>query len=212
MNFLYTLTAYPPSLGGAQLHQHYLAKAFLANHWIQVICHWDVTRIDWLLGTTLRQPEQYNYSWEGVEVHRLGLKWLDKLSLLPAFFFYYPLMPWAVTNISRVLMKSLAPYAKELDLIHNVRIGREGISFASLQLARRCNVPFVLTPVHHPRWRGWRYRVYDKIYRAGRCCDCLDSLVSVGSLLEVGVADERIHITGHGPSLWQMIGMLRGFR
>jgi glycosyltransferase involved in cell wall biosynthesis len=200
MNLIYTLTAYPPYIGGAQLHQHYLAKAFMAEHAVQVACHWDSTRTDWLLGTTLRQPRQGSCRYEGIEVHRLGLSWQDKLRLLPILPLYYPLMPWAVDQIGKILVGSLTSFVSSADLIHNVRIGREGLSYASWQLAKRWDVPFVLTPVHHPRWRGWRYRVYDKIYRQA------DAVIALTPserriLLEVGVADERIHITGHGPIL-----------
>jgi glycosyltransferase involved in cell wall biosynthesis len=200
LNLYYILTAYPPYIGGAQLHQHYLAKAFRAEHAVQVSCHWDSTRTDWLLGTTLRQPRQGSYRYEGIEVHRLGLNWKDKLRLLPILPLYYPLMPWAVNQVGKILVGSLTSFVSSADLIHNVRIGREGLSYASWQLARRWDVPFVLTPVHHPRWRGWRYRVYDKIYQQADAVIAL-TLSERRTLVDLGIADERIHVTGVGPVL-----------
>jgi hypothetical protein len=40
MNLLYTLTAYPPSTGGAQLHQHMLAQQMQHRHGVQVVSQW----------------------------------------------------------------------------------------------------------------------------------------------------------------------------
>ena len=54
MNILHTLTAYPPSTGGAQLHHHELIKTLIDHHNVQVLTYWDQNRTDWLLGTTLK--------------------------------------------------------------------------------------------------------------------------------------------------------------
>ena len=76
MNLLYTLTAYPPFLGGAQLHQHLLAQHLQTDHDIQVVSFWDVHRTDWLLGTTLKSCSRPNdYTIDTVSVQRLGYSW-----------------------------------------------------------------------------------------------------------------------------------------
>ncbi len=67
MQLLYTLTAYPPYLGGAQLHQHYIAQQLQKQHSIQVVSQWDTNRTDWLLGTTVRSPtNNYNYTVDNI--------------------------------------------------------------------------------------------------------------------------------------------------
>jgi hypothetical protein len=43
----------------------------------------------------------------------------------------------ALPPIAACLERHLYRYAVHADLIHNVRIGREGLSYASLQIARR---------------------------------------------------------------------------
>ena len=58
MNLLYTLTSYPPAIGGAQLLQHRTALHLLPRHRIQVVSQWDTNRTDWLLGTTQRWTEE----------------------------------------------------------------------------------------------------------------------------------------------------------
>ncbi|NJL86661.1 MAG: glycosyltransferase family 4 protein [Leptolyngbyaceae cyanobacterium SM1_1_3] len=202
MHLLYTVTAYPPSLGGAQIHHHLLAQQMQQRgHTLQAVTHWDSNRTDWLLGTTLRSPTTpHPYTLDGISVHRLGLSWLDKLRLVPFVALYYPLMPLALPAIAGSLTRQLAPYAQPADLIHNVRMGREGISYASYQAARQQDIPFVFTPVHHPRWVGWRYRAYINLYRQA---DAVIALTPAEKkvLIELGVAEQKIQVTGIGPVL-----------
>ena len=84
MKLLYTLTAYPPSTGGAQLHQHMLAQNLSKNHSLQVVTHWDENRTDWLLGTTLLAPKaDLDYVIDGINVHRVGIAYQEKVKILP---------------------------------------------------------------------------------------------------------------------------------
>lgn len=201
MNLLYTLTAYPPYIGGAQLHQHCLAQQLQKKHNLQVICHWNKNRTDWLLGTTLFAPSKgFSYTIDEVSVYRLGFSALEKLPLIPSVLTYYPFMHLALPPIARRIAKHLAPYTAKADLIHNIRIGREGLSYASQQAAHSQNIPFVLTPVHHPRWVGWRYQEYLKLYKLA---DAVIALTSVEKqiLVRLGVAEDRITVTGIGPIL-----------
>jgi glycosyltransferase involved in cell wall biosynthesis len=80
-------------------------------------------------------------------------------------------------------------------LIHNHRIGREFLAQASLLIARRRGLPFVLTPYHHPRWRGYRYSGWTRIYRAA---DAVLTLTAAerAELIGLGVAPERLHVIG----------------
>jgi glycosyltransferase involved in cell wall biosynthesis len=199
MKLLYTLTAYPPSIGGAQLHTHLLAREMLSRHSVQVVTQWDSNRSDWLLGTTVRAPgESRDYALEGVHVHRIGLSAREKLRIAPSALAYYPIMRTALRPISACLARRLAPYAEGADLIHNVRVGREGISYASLQIARQRDIPFVFTPLHHPRWVGWRYRAYIDLYAQA---DLLFALTDTErrTLCELGAQEERVVVIGHGP-------------
>ncbi|TRV07396.1 MAG: glycosyltransferase family 1 protein [Microcystis wesenbergii Mw_MB_S_20031200_S109] len=201
MKLLYTLTAYPPAIGGAQLHQHLLAQQLHQKHPIQVITHWNQNRTDWLLGTTLKAPEKsQDYTIDHIPVHQIGISLQDKIKLLPYLPIYYPLMSLALPKLADILESYLTNYAQDKDLIHNVRIGREGLSYASYNLAKKLDIPFVLTPVHHPRWVGWRYREYIKLYQLA---DAVITLTNSEKqiLIQLGVKEDKIHLTGHGPIL-----------
>lgn len=199
MKLLYTLTSYAPAVGGAQIHQHLLAQHIQKEHSVEVISQWNSNRTDWLLGTTLKAPRQsISYSTDGISVERMGLPLLEKIKLAPFIPIYYPLMGVSLPIIADTLEKHLLPKAKEANLIHNVRIGREGLTAASLKVARCRDIPFVLTPVHHPRWVGWRYRHYLNLYRQA---DGIFALTQSEKQILVGlrVDPEKIFVIGHGP-------------
>lgn len=201
MNLLYTLTAYPPSIGGAQLHQHLLAQQLGTRHDIQVASFWHTNRTDWLWGTTVgAHNTSYDYTIDTINVRRLGFNWLEKLKMSYLLPFYYPCMSAVLPSLSKTIVAHLRELAQSVDLIHNVRIGREGLTYASWQLARRQDIPFLLTPVHHPRWVGWRYREYLKLYRQADAVIALTA-AEKSVLSGLGVIQDRIHITGHGPVL-----------
>lgn len=204
MNLLYTLTTYPPSTGGAQIHQHQLAQHLQKRHDIQVVVHWDNNRTDWLWGTTVRAPtKDKDYTIDGINVRCIGFSCLNKLVMAPFAAVYYPLMlaghPPLLPIVS-CIEKHLRSYAKKADLIHNVRLGREGLSYASYNAARQRDIPFVITPVHHPRWVGSRYKAYNKLYTRA---DAIMALTHAEKdvLMQLKVTGERIHVVGHGPVL-----------
>jgi len=201
MNLLFTLTTYPPSTGGAQIHQHQLALHLKKQHDIQVVSHWDNNRTDWLLGTTVRAPSiNKDYTIGDIPVHCMGIPWKGKMLMAPFVAAYYPVMQLALPVIASNIEKYLRPYAEKTDLIHNVRIGREGLSYASFKAARRFGIPFVLTPVHHPRWVGWRYKAYNKLYTMADAVLALTH-AEKQTLLQLGVEEEKAHVIGHGPVL-----------
>ncbi|MEJ2211159.1 MAG: glycosyltransferase family 4 protein [Anaerolineae bacterium] len=201
MNLLYTITGYPPAIGGAQAYMHGLARQLLTRHGVRVAAYWDRTRTDWLLGTTLRAPRQSRaYEIDGVPVHLIAPTTGERLGMAPAVAAYYLLKGPAIEQIAARVVRHLAPLAGDAGLVHNGRMGREPLSFASLHLARRLDLPFVLTPFHHPRWVGWNYRHYLRLYRQA---DALLALTEAErqALIGLGVAPERITVTGMGPVL-----------
>ncbi|MCL4509059.1 MAG: glycosyltransferase family 4 protein [Chloroflexi bacterium] len=197
----YTSTAYLPALGGVQLHAHNIIRELLPKHQIEVVSHWDENRTDWLLGTTLRAPgSAKSYEYEGVHVDQITLTRNERLSLLPHVLTYYALKRRAIERISSILASKIEPLAAGCDLIQNCRIGREGLSFASLKAARKLDIPFVLVPYHHPRWVGWNYRDYISLYALA------DGVIALTecekhTLERLGVRSDRISVTGMGPTL-----------
>ena len=200
MNILFTITAYPPSIGGAQISTHELAKSFSLHNDVKVISFWNTNRTDWLFGTTLRTPSVPNtYSIDLILVEQLGFSIKEKLRIAAPTFSYYFLMGWGIDQLANTIYSHLET-EKNIDIINNVRIGREPLSFASLQYARKKNIPFVFTPLHHPRWSGWLYRYYHQLYREA---DLLIALTESEKkkLVELGADDRRVIVTGIGPIL-----------
>jgi glycosyltransferase involved in cell wall biosynthesis len=199
MELLYTSTSYLPATGGAQTHAHQLARVLAQKHSLQVVSQWDRNRTDWLLGTTINAPAtNLDYVHENIRVHRYGLSTAEKLSLVPFAIAYYPVMPLAIPVIASTIQHKLTQFAQHVDLIHNFRIGREALSYASFKTARIKDIPFVFTPFHHPRWVGWRYKAYLNLYRSADLIFTLTQ-AELKALLELGVQEQRIVVTGHGP-------------
>lgn len=198
---LYTTTSYPPAIGGAQLHTHQIAQRLAPRLGLQVATLWTENRTDWLLGTTLRAPRAgQTYSLDGVPVTQITLTSADRRRIWPWVLGYHALKPQAIERIAARFIPHLEPLARQSKLIHNLRIGREPLSYASWQVARQLDIPFVFTPYHHPRWVGWNYQAYLHLYRQA---DALIALTAAEkqTLIELGVQAERIFITGIGPIL-----------
>jgi glycosyltransferase involved in cell wall biosynthesis len=202
MRILQTITGYPPAIGGAQLYAHQLAVHIQRlGHSVRVATHWNETRTDWLLGTTLKGPTKpREYEIDAIPVHRLGLSLREKLRIAPAVFSYYFLQGYGIQQIAQLLAGKLKSLDDDWDLIHNIRMGREGLSYASLEVARSLGIPFVMTPIHHPRWSTWLHRHYHHLYRQA---DALIALTQSekNTLISLGASAKRIHVTGTGPTL-----------
>jgi glycosyltransferase involved in cell wall biosynthesis len=201
LRLLVTITRYWPAVGGAEIHTRELLRSFSAEIEPVVAAHWGSNRTDWLLGTTLMAPLQpRTYCDDTRPVHLVAPTLAERLTSLPLVLGYYPFQTLAAARLGHVLRRHLAAAAGAVDIVHNVRAGREPLSLGSFELARAQGAPFVLTPNHHPRWRGWRYRVYCDLYRRA------DAVIALTQhernvLIGLGVAPARIHVTGIGPVL-----------
>jgi glycosyltransferase involved in cell wall biosynthesis len=118
--------------------------------------------------------------------------------MLPWVLSYYPLVPLAAGRIAPLMAPVVDAYVSpEHVLLHSHRIGREFLAEATLLVARRRRLPFVLTPHHHPRWKGYRYSAWIRVYQAA---DALlaQTQAEKRELENLGVAASRIHVTGTG--------------
>jgi glycosyltransferase involved in cell wall biosynthesis len=190
-----TTTAYPPSIGGVQ---GYLADmcAGLRAFEPDVVTLWQETRTDWLLGTTLRLGPPDVGTRDG-GVRRLGWSTAERVRMAPWVAGYYGMVPLAARHIAARMVGPLDRMVSPgTVIVHNHRIGREFLAMASLEVARRRGLPFVLTPYHHPRWHGYRYSAWTAVYRAA---DAVLALTAAeGKQLEgLGVSSERLHVI-HG--------------
>lgn len=201
MNLLLTATSYPPAIGGAQYHAHFVAARMARTNRVRVACLWDETRTDWLLGTTIRAPSaEARYEIDGVPVRRLGFTAAEKARMAPWLPLYFLLSRASIGALARVLETKLLEDAAAVELVHNARIGREPLSYASYGAARRLGIPFMLTPYHHPRWSDRWHREYHHLYRLARGLIALTE-AEKRALVALGVEEARITVTGTGPVL-----------
>jgi len=201
VKILCTATSYPPAIGGAQYHVHFIAAQLARSNDVHAICLWDEVRTDWLLGTTILAPgAEKRYEIDGVRVRRLGFSLSEKARMGLRVPLYFLLLRPAIAAIARVIQGKLAEEAGGADLVHNARIGREPLSYASYEAARQRGIPFLLTPYHHPRWSGRWHRAYHHLYRLS---DGLIALTEAEkrALVDLGVEEKRITVTGTGPVL-----------
>lgn len=201
MNILYTITSYPPSMGGAQLYAHEIAKRMSIDHKVKVACFFDTNRTDWLLGTTLKaSSSERTYNYEGIEVKQIHFNKKEKLRIFPGVCTYYMNKTLNMQVISGLIESKLKDSAFKPDLIHNIRVGREPLSYASFSLAKNMGIPFVFTPLHHSRWSHPFFKEYHRLYRQA------NGLIALTEhekrvYKDLGVKDNNIFVTGMGTVL-----------
>ena len=102
MNLLYTITSYPPAIGGAQIHTRYLIKELNHNHDIEVVSHWDKYRTDWLMGTTLNPQVPKSYLVDDIPVNIIAPNNAQRAAIKPYVYLYYLFQKQAIRKISNV--------------------------------------------------------------------------------------------------------------
>jgi glycosyltransferase involved in cell wall biosynthesis len=200
MRILFTATALPPSIGGVQTHVDQVARQLAGAHAVQLVGHWDGQRTDWLRGSTVFAPPSRHRDLDGISVDLLGMPLGRRLRMLPWMATYYAQTRRAADRLAHLILGQLSAVARPVDIIHNHRVGREFLSLASERLARRLGVPFVLTPHHHPRWTGRRYRNYLALYRRADLV-CVMTQVEARAMQDLGVDAGRLLVVGNAPHL-----------
>lgn len=191
---LMTTTAYPPSTGGVQAHVSELRQR-LEGFDADIATLWTQYRSDWLLGTTIRLGEANRAEFEPGVV-KLGWSAGARARMAAWVATYYAMPAVAAPRIAQqmvpVVSQAVLPSHA---LIHNHRIGREFLAQASLRVARQRGLPFVLTPHHHPKWKGWRYQGWTNVYRAADAVLVL-TRAELEELVALGVGPDRLHVIG----------------
>lgn len=199
-------TAYPPSLGGAQLHAHQLMQALArAGHDPHVATVWSRSRSDWLRGTTVRAPmgPVTRTTMDGIDVHRLAID-SRRRAVAVAGAFYPALLTGVGEQTMRRAATALFRDALEQvvaettpDVMMLTRIGRAHLYGAAVAAARAAGLGVVLTPNHHAGWTRRRDRWWWDLYRQADAVLALSD-AEVDLLVAGGVAPDRIHRTTVG--------------
>src|SRR5258708_24383462 len=116
--------------------------------------------------------------------------------MLPWVLAVYGIVPRVARRIAGGMVPQLdRVIGPEAVLIHNHRIGREFLGLASMAVARKRGLPFVLTPYHHPRGHGYRYSGWTAVYRAADGVLTLTE-AEAHELERLGVKPDRLHVIG----------------
>ncbi len=205
MDILYTSFVYLPSLGGGEIHLHQIAKTIAQQgHRVRVVNQWSRSRSDWIYGATIRCDPPTQYVHEGIPVTQLGFDPATRARMLPWVLGYRmkPLRGVAIQRISRLMSPYFVEAAgKSIDVIHAQRSGPVFLSRAALDRSRQIGVPFVITALHHPDYTQPKHRYYASIFREADAVIALTSFEKRMLVDQMGVREERVHVTGIGPIL-----------
>jgi glycosyltransferase involved in cell wall biosynthesis len=217
MRILQTATAYYPSVGGAQLHWFTIARLLCdRGHAVLAASQWTDQRHHYLLDSTLLAPwGDDRYEVEGIPVFRYQPSAVARCWMAPLLPFCYAVPEVAYPLLSRYFARKFRRLPGRPDLVHNIRIGREHFSWASLAEARRHGVPFCITPNYSPRMQSragrWVMRHFFRLLRRAE-----GVFVFTGSerdeMVRLGVERGRICQIGVGPLLadhWDAEGFKR---
>jgi glycosyltransferase involved in cell wall biosynthesis len=194
----FVIGAYPPSIGGAQLHTQALAQELARRGAsVRVSCHWRETRTDWVLGTTSRLEAGRERETDGaVAVDKVGLRGGRRAAdALLAPLYYGMRGPLARRFASRLDFDDGGE-----DICHIVRMGREHLALRALDGARAAGRPVAVTPNHHERWSRRPDPVWRHIYTGADLVVAMTE-AEVDLLADVGVDRNRTIVTGVGPVL-----------
>jgi len=182
------------------VHLFETARRIARDHDVALVGHWDTERRDWLRASTVFSPRPMARTVEGILIQRMGMPTRTRLRMLPWMATYYAQIGRSADRLAGLMLPQLEAVAGPADVVHNHRVGREFLSLASERLARRRRIPFVLTPYHHPRWTGWRYRPYLALYRRADLL-CVMTRTEGQALERLGVDPARLLVVGSAPEV-----------
>lgn len=219
MRILHTATAYYPSVGGAQLHWFTIGRMLRERgHEVSAISQWKDQRNRYLLDSTLFAPWGDDaYEVGGIPVRRVQPTAWARCWMAPLIPLCFPLPEIGYWPMSRWFAGRFARVSGELDVVHNIRIGREHLSWASWMLARRRGAKYFNTPNYSPRMQSrFGALVMRNFFRLLRRSDGVFVFTGAEAdeMVRLGVERERVCRIGVGPLLsetWDVAGFKARF-
>ncbi|RMG93297.1 MAG: hypothetical protein D6706_15550, partial [Chloroflexi bacterium] len=175
LHLLFTASRYWPIIGGAELHTHKLVQALSQRHNITIVTQMDGAYHQWVRRTTILAPGRAKVYQDGpARVVRLGISPAEKLFLLP-FVLYYAasrqLSQWAMDS---VIGRKIERYAHTANLIHAIHTGAYYLDWLAYNIARKKNIPFVVTLYTHPTEKK-----LSSLHRLYQAADALIAMTAV---------------------------------
>src|SRR2546425_757217 len=206
MRIVLTATAYYPSVGGAQLHWFTIARMLREKgHELAAISQWKDERNRYLLDSTLFAPRgEDQYDADGIPVYRFQPSLIARCWMAPLLPGCFLLPELCYPPISAYFARAFERIPGRVDVVHNVRIGREHYSWASYAFARRRRAGFFITPNFSPRMQSsFGCFVMRNFFRLLRRADGVFVFTPAEKeqLQRLGVPECRICLIGVGPLL-----------
>ena len=203
---------YPPALGGAEAWAGRLGRYFVAAG--EQVTVWTTTALD-LTAFTRRGPRELAAGTtilDGVTVRRFApsFRWpgrrlvLKAASLVPVRRWQAMTQPWGPIPLG--MWRAAARPPAGLGVVHAIAFPYAAIVQSALRLARRADVPFVLTPFLHlgdpatPRDPVRRSFTAPHLRRLMRAADrvLVQTPTEAAAVSELGVPAERVVLQGLG--------------
>jgi glycosyltransferase involved in cell wall biosynthesis len=206
MRIVQTATAYYPSVGGAQLHWHAIARLLQEKgHDVSAIAQWTDERNRYLLDSTVFAPwGDDRYDAGGIPVYRFQPGLLTRCWMAPLLPGCFLLPEVCYPPLSAYFGRRFASFPGAVDLVHNIRSGREHYSWASYRFARDRRARFFITPNYSPRMQSTLGRIVMRnFFRLLRRADGVFVFTPAekDEMLRLGVEEDRICLIGVGPLL-----------
>src|SRR5437867_699275 len=206
MRIVQTATAYYPSVGGAQLHWYTIARMLRERgHAMAAITQWTDERNRYLLDSTLFAPRgDDQYDAEGIAVYRFQPSLFARCWMAPLLPGCFLLPELCYPPISAYFAHLFGRMPGPVDILHNIRSGREHYSWASYAFARQRRARFFITPNFSPRMQSTLGRVVMRnFFRLLRRADgvFVFTLAEKREMMRLGAREESICQIGVGPLL-----------
>jgi glycosyltransferase involved in cell wall biosynthesis len=206
MRIIQTASAYYPSVGGAQLHWFTIARLLRKmGHHVDAITQWTDQRNRYLLDSTLLAPwDDDQYDAQGISVYRFQPGLLARCWMAPLLPGCFLVPEICYAPISAYFARRFRRMPGQVDVVHNIRIGREHFSWASYAFARQRRARFFITPNFSPRMGSLLGRlVMRNFFRLLRRADGVFVFTPAEKkeMARLGVAADRICLIGVGPLL-----------
>lgn len=205
MDIAYTITSFWPALGGAEIHTRQLAINMASRNRVRALAQLDRTPSEWLEEPLVGgPPARLRYDDGGIETIFLRpstceralfsgiLKLYHRCAPAKSFF-----MKTAEPTFSRKIVRALGG----CDLIHNVHLGLNYFSLASLDAAKKLGAAFVFTPLVKIDWKpGWTGGDFERLYAEANALIAMTEYEK-DWLAAHGADESKIHVVGVGPVL-----------
>lgn len=210
MKILFVAQRYHPFIGGVETQTRLVAHELAKRHSVEVAAvNFAAPTLParlQMLEDSLLAPSYKSFSDEGVAVHALTPSLMDRVRMLPIGvralpriqrYAYHALQRFGFRWYRAVYLAKLEALVRRMDVVHSVAGGYLG--WVALEAAKRHGVPFVCTPYVHPGQHGDDPE--STAYYKG--ADAVFALLETDRrlLLDLGVAPEKLHISGVVPLL-----------